>query len=173
MKSWVKIILCCFLVNLGYSVPGPEDTTSRFKAQYLYSFTKNIEWPSNSKQGNFVVGILGNSPIYAKLADIAATKKVVNQSIEIKTFDSPSSITSCHVLFIPNNYDNIKEVLPKVKNSYTLIVTEKPGFARQGAAINFVLRDNKILYEVNKSNAQKYDLKIGTQLLTTAAEVID
>lgn len=172
-QNTLKLILCFCLVAISSYMPAIEDTQTTFKAKYMYSFTKSIEWPAASKQGNFIVGVLGNSPIYGKMAEIAATKKVVNQTIEVKTFANAASITNCHLLFVPSNVDNMQDVLGKLKKSYTLIVTEKPGFVKQGSVINFIVKDNRLAYEVNKVNAEKYDLKVGAQLLTTAAAVIE
>lgn len=169
----IKLFLCFCLVAVSSYIPAVEDTQATFKAKYMYSFTKNIEWPAASKQGNFVVGVVGNSPIFAKMQEIALTKKVVNQTIEVKTFPNAASVSGCHLLFIPSSVDNVSEVVSKLKKSYTLIVTEKAGLVKQGSVINFIIKDNRLAYEVNKGNAEKYDLKVGAQLLTTAAAVIE
>jgi hypothetical protein len=57
------------------------------------------------------------------------------------------------------------EILNKLKGKNVLIVTEKPGFARQGSAINFVIVQNKQKFELNKNNAEKYNLKVSTTLV--------
>ena len=59
---------------------------------------------------------------------------------------------------------NIKEITAKVKGYSTLIVAEKAGCAKLGAAINFVIQENKQRFELNKANAEKYNLKIGSSL---------
>ena len=40
---------------------------------FMYKFTQYIEWPSTS--GDFVIGVVGSSPIIAELEAIAATKR--------------------------------------------------------------------------------------------------
>ena len=37
----------------------------------------------------------------------------------------------------------------------TLIITEKPGLAKQGSGINFVIENNKQKFEMNKTNIEK------------------
>jgi hypothetical protein len=63
---------------------------------------------------------------------------------------------------------SLKDVLPKIKGQSTLLVTEKSGMTKFGAAINFVVQDNKLKFELNKSNAQKYNLAVGSSLLPFA-----
>jgi hypothetical protein len=61
--------------------------------------------------------------------------------------------------------------MSKIRGKSTLIITEKPGLARQGAAINFVVQENKTKFELNKGNAEKYDLKVSSNLLSLAIVV--
>ena len=96
---------------------------------------------------------------------MAATKKAGAQPFEIQSFPTIASISKCHLLFVAaDNASNIKEISNKLKAFSTLIVAEKPGCAKQGAAINFVIHDNKQKFELNKANAEKYNLKIGSSL---------
>jgi hypothetical protein len=45
----------------------------KLKAVFVYNFTRYLDWPQ--KSGNFVILVLGRSPIYAELADIALKKR--------------------------------------------------------------------------------------------------
>jgi hypothetical protein len=142
-----------------------DDTPSKIKATFIYNFTKYIEWPASYKQGNFIIGVIGNTTLIKDLNKMAVLKKAGNQPFEIKSFPSISSITKCHLLFVSSdNSVNLKEISQKIKNYSTLLVSEKPGCAKQGAAINFVIQDNKQKFELNKNNAEKYNLKIGSSL---------
>jgi hypothetical protein len=58
-----------------------------------------------------------------------------------------------------------------VKSKSTLIVTDKAGMAKKGAAINFIYADNKQKFELNKSNIEKYDLKVSQSLVKLSIEV--
>ncbi len=142
------------------------------KTMFIYGFTKNIEWPLNYKEGNFVIGVIGNSNLSSELNNLASTRRAGNQAIEIKKFQSASSIEKCHMLIVsPDHTSDFQEILNKVKNGSTLLITEKAGLARQGSAINFIVQDNKQAFELNKGNAEKYDLKVSTSLSTLAVNV--
>ncbi len=58
--------------------------------------------------------------------------------------------------------------MEKARVKGTLIVTEKSGLAAQGAAINFIIVDNKLKFEANTKSINKADLKVSSQLLKLA-----
>lgn len=148
-----------------------EEATAKIKAIYIYNFTKYIEWPESYKEGNFVIGFLGsNSALLSKLSEIA-TKKVGSQSIEIRNITKVDDTKFNIIYILTDNSTQLSEVLSKVKGKSTLIVTDKPGLAKQGAGINFVIVENKQKIELNKVNIEKYKLKVASTLVDMALPV--
>jgi YfiR/HmsC-like len=165
MNKLSKITFIFLIGFLSLSIQAADDTPSKIKATFIYNFTKYIEWPSSYKQGNFIIGIVGNTPLLKDLSSMAATKRAGSQPFEIQSFPNVSSISKCHLLFVASdNAANMKEISMKMKPYSTLIVSERPGCAKLGAAINFVIQDNKQKFELNKANAEKYNLKVGSSL---------
>jgi hypothetical protein len=175
MKSILRsvfILLFFFPLGIVNSAAPPPDTNAKVKSVFVYNFTKYIEWPKNYKEGSFVIGVLGNSPVVPELSQMASSKKVGTQPLEIKVFLSVSAITKCHILYVSEDMaGSLKDVINKVKGSSTLIVTEKAGMARQGSAINFIVQENKQKFELNKANAEKYSLSVSSNLTTFAIVV--
>ena len=144
---------------------GNYDTNAKIKAVYIYNFTKYIEWPKEYREQEFVIGVLGDSPLVGELKGMSSTKKVFGQNIIVKQFGSSADISKCHILYVPNNYNGaLSGVISKVKGYSTLLVTDKPGLALQGSAINFVIQQNRQKFELNESNAVKYNLKVSNSL---------
>lgn len=150
-----------------------DDTNAKIKAMFLYNFTKYIEWPSAYKEGNFVIGVLGNNAnLMAELNKMAAQKTAGTQKFEIRSLSSVDGASKCHIVYIqPDKGGELPEVIGKLKGKSALIITEKPGLARQGAAINFVVQENKTKFELNKGNAEKYNLKVSSNLASLAIVV--
>lgn len=137
----------------------------KLQTMFIYNFTKHVEWPEAYRSGDFVIGVLGSSPITKELKELARNRKVGSQNIVIREYRDASQIGTCHILFLPEkNSGDIGNVLTQVKNNSTLIITNKPGMASAGAAINFVLDGNKQKFELKKSNATKYGLKVSSDL---------
>jgi hypothetical protein len=145
------------------------DTNSKMKAIFIMNFTKLIEWPQPYREGNFVVGVIGESPLFNELSEMAKTKKVANQSLQIKKFSSPSEISNCHILYLSKDESGeISEVIKKIKTNSTLIITEETGLVDRGAGINFIIKDNRQKFELNKKNVEKYKLKVSSNLESLA-----
>lgn len=150
-----------------------EEANAKIKAIYIYNFTKYIEWPQDYKTGNFIVGVLGsNSSLLGELNKMASAKTVGTQKFEIKNIASAAEATNCHIVYILNDKSTqLADVVGKVKGKSALIVTDKEGLASKGAAINFVIVENKQKIELNKSNIERYKLKVAEQLVSMAVPV--
>lgn len=164
-KCFLFFLLLAFSLSL-------DAQNEKFKALFMYNFTKYIEWPSSTRNGDFVIGILGSSPLTAELKTIAGKQKVGSQSIVVKVFETVDEIQNCQILFIPAAKSTmIGSVLTKTSGLNTLIVSEKEGMASQGAGINYVSDGSKLKYEICKSNIQKHGLTVSSSLLSLGIEV--
>lgn len=166
---FVLLVFFCSYIPIPYRLAQNIDTNAKYKAMFIYNFTKYFEWPQNYKDGNFIIGVLGNTPLLSELNKMASIKKVGNQPFEIKIFESSGAISNCHILIVaPDVTTPLSEIVAKIKKYSTLLITEKQGFAKQGAAINFVVQNNKPAFELNKANAEKQNLKVSANLLSLA-----
>lgn len=139
------------------------------KAAFIYRFTGYIEWDGQMANDDFIIGIVGNSPIESKLAELASTKKVNNKKIIIRKYNKPAEIGLCHILFIPQKTSgHLKDIISKVAGKGTLIISEKAGYAAQGTGINFILADSKLKFEANPKALAAAGLKASSQLLKLA-----
>ena len=100
-----------------------------------------------------------------ELNKLAQSKKAGIQAFNIKPWASPEQIQKCHIVFIaPGESSHINTVIKKIDGFSTLVVAEGPGMTSKGAAINFVIQENRQKFELNKSNAEKYNLKVSSSL---------
>lgn len=149
------------------------DPVAKGKAIFIYNFTRYFEWPDAMKSGNFVIQIVGsNSGINSELSKMSSSKQVGNQKIELKITNTIDASIKPHIIYIlSESSDQLKEAFSKYKGKGALIVTEKTGLAKAGAAINFVAIDNKQKFEYSKSNASKAGLKTSDELKNLAIVV--
>ena len=148
------------------------DTNSKMKAIFIMNFTKLVEWPQSYRQGNFVVGVVGESPLYTELVKMSKTKKVANQSLEVKKYANSSEIGKCHIVYVSKaQSESLSSILKKVKSNSTLIISEKQGLVDKGAGINFIVKNNRQKFELNKKNVEKYKLKVSSNLEALAFTV--
>jgi hypothetical protein len=155
-------IICALMLISTFQLKAQ---VTEAQAMFIYNFSRLIEWPAGSKTGDFTIGVLGNSDLLNSLTDFVAGKKVGSQNISVKKFNDVNEITACHILFISfGKSGKIDEVQQKVRGNYSLIIGEKKGLVDQGAAINFVIDDTKLHFQLNMSNAEKYQLKVSKSL---------
>ncbi|MBL7888401.1 MAG: YfiR family protein [Bacteroidia bacterium] len=176
MKKMILILILpvALLVTRAMIAPDQgEEANAKIKAIYIYNFTKYIEWPQEYKSGNFVVGVLGtNTALLGELNKMAAAKTVGSQKFDIKNISSPADAAACHIVYILSDKSSqLADVVTKVKGKSALIVTDKEGLAAKGAAINFIIVENKQKIELNKGNIEKYKLKVAAQLVEMAVAV--
>jgi hypothetical protein len=138
-------------------------------ANIIYRFTKYIDWPEDKKNGDFIIGVLGDTPLYDELKEFTANKTVAGQHILIKKFAPSATAFNCHILFISDEEsDHIKKVVAYTAGTPTLLVTETEGVTRKGSCINFVQVDDHLKLEISKTNIEKRNLDIATELLNLA-----
>lgn len=162
MKIGTKVLLMLILITSTFVVKGQNE---KFKALFLYNFTKYIEWPADKQGGDFVIGVLGNSPIIKELDIIASKKKIGLQPIKVKVFNSINDIGSCHVLFIPSGKSSsLAQVNKKIAEKGILVITDKPGLGKKGSGINYVLNGGHQDFEINKNTIEQQNLKVNSSL---------
>lgn len=175
MKIDFKIVIVIFfLVCTGFSsIQTGNNTNAHIKATFIYNFTRYIEWPLELKKGNFVIGVIGNTPLFIELGEMEKKTTRGNQYFSINKYSSINSLGNCHIIFVAKDQSgNIAEITERFKGKPTLIITESPGMIEKGADINFVITDNKHGFEVNKGNIAAHGLSMASSLATFAIKVI-
>ncbi|MBN4072198.1 YfiR family protein [Flavobacteriales bacterium AH-315-E23] len=174
MKALYKIpVILLFLISSGFTpVQTNDNTNAKIKATFIYNFTRYIEWPAEAKKGNFEIGVLGNTPLYAELIEMQRKTTRGAQPFLIKKYLSVSSIGKCHMIFISKaNSGEMDAIVKKFKGKSTLIISEKPGLIEKGD-INFVVTNNKQGFEINRGNIAGHSLSIASSLQAFATKVI-
>ncbi len=155
------LVMCVLLLCFNTRVHAQE-TNYKAYSVYVYNFIKYIEWPEESKKGDFVIAIIGNSKVTPELKSLAATKKANGQTIVIKQFATIAEVDHCQILYISSGKSSmLKEAVEKTKNMSALLIAEREGLAKKGAGINFVqMEDETLKFEVNKKVIEAHNLKI-------------
>jgi hypothetical protein len=161
------LILSAFIWIFGAVKSYAQEES--FIAMSIYNFTRYVDWPSNNATNDFIIDIIGHKSVYEKLKDVASGKKVGSQNITVRFLETPNNITQSHILFIGFwQSKDLPKILEKVGNASTLMIGEKDGMIDAGVAINFIIRNNTIKFEIKKANILKYGLTINETLLGLA-----
>jgi len=166
MKKFLLLtaISLCSIVNFAQNA-----TITKYKSAFMINFIRYVGWPVEAKEGDFIIGVLKNKAIAQHLKSQTTGKKFGFQNIIIKEFSNVDEVTNCQIIYVSNIVNFAKkysEIVTKLNNKNTLIITDQNGTTRDGAMINFVVVDNKLKFEVSSANAEKFGLKLSSSLVS-------
>jgi hypothetical protein len=156
-----------FMSMLVQSVPA--QVNYKMHSLFIYKFTQYIEWPAFASSGDFVIGVIGSSPLTSELEALATTKKVGDRNIVVKKLTPASDASSCHIVFVSEGQSShLTNIAAKLASNPTLILSETEGGSKKGAGINFIIVEDKMKFELNKSVLEKRGLKVSADLVKLA-----
>jgi YfiR/HmsC-like len=102
-----------------------------------------------------------------------SSKTVNGRKFEVDYLVDMQLARTCHILFIASSERvRIKQILECMRGTVALTVSDIEGFAEQGGMIDFLLDNDRVLFEVNRNAAEQAGLKISSKLLSVAKVVI-
>jgi hypothetical protein len=137
----------------------------RSAAMYIYNFTRYFEWPEDTKQGDFIISIVGDNILYNELTGIVEGRRVGNQQIVVQNHRNLNDLGKCHILFLAESPSRrLSNIADQLSDFPTLFIASLDGATRNGAVINFVVRDQTMRFELHKSNASSKGLQVDSRL---------
>ena len=160
------------VLALFFSLPVNAQE-AKFKATFTLNFIRYIGFPEETTKGDFVIGVVRSKEIADHLREQSAGKKFGFQDVVIKEFKSVEEVTPCQVVFVSSyaNYSKNAAAIAQKAGKNSLIVTEAEGATNNGAVINFVVREEKLKFEIHKANAGKAGLQISSKLEGMASAI--
>jgi len=168
-----KLLLVMLIARGFISTCKAQDVDYKAYTLFVYNFMKYVEWPEAQSKGDFVVGIYGDSPIQKELQALAGSKKLKGRNIVIKVLTKPEDAASCQLLYVCSSKSAIVKILKEqMKDKPILIVGEREGLAKKGAALSFVTMDDDALkFDINKKEIEQHQLKISSSLIALGVVV--
>ena len=168
----------------------------KIKAAFVYNFIKFIDWPEEKKTDKdapITIGILGPNT-FVKAFDPLKNKQVKGRGLVIKQFEEREkleksrkkndsawketleALKKCKVVFIctcESKKPKVSvEIIKALKGSGILVVGEVPGFLENGGVVNFLVKNEKVRFEINLASAERNGLEIRSRLLKLATRVV-
>ncbi|GFO70484.1 hypothetical protein GMLC_40630 [Geomonas limicola] len=169
------MLLVGLLVGLTGPVRAAGSAEYQVKAAFLYNFLKFVEWPSDSttSSGSLTLGILGKDPFGEAIEEVRG-KTAKGRRIAVVHLRTPEEARDCDLLFISaSERGRLAQILKTVQNYRVLTVADQEGFCQAGGMINLVSVKNRVGFEVNMAAATRVRLRISSQLLKLARQVLE
>lgn len=170
---------CFFALSLGVpfvlaaqSQRG-HPTQYDIEAVYLFQFGKFVQWPTAPASNEpFDICIMGRDPFAETLDNTIAGETIGKSPLKDERIDATDDAKRCRILFISASEDaHLDEILGRLGKSPVLTVSDVPGFLARGGMIQFVVRENRVRFDINVGTTKRAGLAVSSQLLKVAAAV--
>jgi hypothetical protein len=143
------------------------------KAAFLYNFTRFVNWPDGIPPGAepFRLCIIADRETTTAVERTMAGESVNGRPAETRVPRSPEDTRNCQVLFVGRETEErAKPFLASVRDQPVLLVGDGEQFTARGGAIQFVLVDGKLRFDIHARNAARGGLTISSRLLSLARQ---
>ncbi len=168
---WLAAVLTTMLPSGGASADSIAE--DKAKAGFIFNFTKYTEWPAATLPAStLLVCSLSGQALSGKLGALQG-QQVQGRSIQVRTPTRPNEWRECQVLFITaDEVERADNVLRNTAQHPVLTISDAPDFVRAGGIIGLKLRGGRIRFDINHGAARQAGLKLSSQLLKLADEVV-
>lgn len=134
------------------------------EAAYLTKFPAFVDWPPGAPTA---LCVLASEPV-GRLIDQAESKLPSDTDpVVVRRLRTDSQAADCRVLFIGDPNQGLADRSPATA---VLVVTDQAAEGRKGV-INFVIRDDRVRFEIDDAEAARRGLVISSKLLSLAVAV--
>lgn len=148
-------------------------TEAAVKAAFLYKFAGYVEWPGTAfaaPDAPLVIATLAADEVAGELEAAVATRQVNGRRVIVRRLREGESPQGAHILFIGRREANQRAALRAAQQHAVLTVTETS--LEAGGAINFVLADDRVTFEVSLEAAERAGHRISSRMLAVARRVV-
>lgn len=176
-KAWTLLLAACLCVSTWCGARAqPHAAEYQVKAAFLYKFLSFVDWPAEvfeRPDSPLVIGVLGADPLADELVAVVAERTAHGRPVAARKLRPGESVAGLHMLFVGRpGSAQLPALLDSAKGQPMLTVTESDEAFAQGSAINFVIVDNKVRFDVAPHAAELGNLKISSRLLAVARKVL-
>lgn len=178
MKNPVTNFTLCFLLLLVSLQSLAQVERTRLIGAYIYNFARYTYWPESvAKSDSFNILIISDDKSLIKeFIDFSKVKKISDKPISISANTKvPSKLEDkVKIVFLDNEKsDYFNNLYNLVKKRPVLIVTENYSDKYKVMINLYDNKDNKLLFELNKSNIINHNLKLDPEVLLLGGTEID
>lgn len=170
IRSWLRPLqLLLVIVLTPFASPAAEPLEYAVKAAYLTKFGIYVKWPdATSPDSALNLCVAGVDPFGQVLDAAAANQQPGNRPIIVRRLKTATPESGCNILFIGGADLAAAQVIDSLRGSPVLTVSDTRD---SGAIVNFVIKDNRVRFEIDNAAAAQNKLVLSSKLLALALNV--
>jgi len=168
----LTIILLVILLISGTPIKASDADDNI--ASMITKLSAFISFPNGrASEGDgklFVISVVGDSPLLAKLKEFHKKQTKDGKSIKIRKVPPDLIPSNSHILLIlPNDAVQVKSMVDQVKGTSTITICSAPNLGGQGSVLNiFGDSSGKVVVEIDAAVAKAENLTIKPPFLKIA-----
>lgn len=147
------------------------------KANFLYKFVAFVTWPPDTMAPGSPAWLClaGEDPFGKSLDEAVRGQSIDTHPIAVVRLHEVTSDSACHILYVRGPIT--RDVLKTVAGRPILTITDQASTDQastgggEGGVINFILKDNRVRFEIDDRIAAANGLGISSKLLGLAVAV--
>lgn len=170
------LLICA--IGLLY-MPARAQNAERYsedavKAVFLYRFTGFIDWPRSTQSASeFRIAILDSDGVADALGRLLAGRSIKDKPAHVYKIKRAQDLGAADMVYVGSDRaEDVAAVATQVADRPTLIVSSENGGLERGSAVNFLLVDQHVRFEVSLAAASRAGLRISSDMLSVATRVL-
>jgi hypothetical protein len=142
----------------------PED---ELKAATVLSFLRYSEWPAApSGDPSLKVGVMGRPALLVTFRRVLEGKLVENRPVKVLELPAESASGCCQIVFLGDEKPgDLKPALALARSLHALTIGAAGQFLEIGGAIQLLVVDGRMSFEVNREALEQSGIAISSKLL--------
>lgn len=165
----------CLVAAVTGAARAQEPPEHDVKAEFLYNFTRFVEWPGEVPRAGepFRLCVVADTTMRRAIERMVTEELVNGRPLVVMRPRRLQDARQCQILFVGRSeQQRASRLLAAVRDLPVLTVGESARFAEQGGVIEFVTLENRVRFDVNLPGAQRSKLKVSSNLLRVARQVV-
>lgn len=170
-------VLAAFSLALlpGASAADADSVEYPVKAAYLTKFGIYVDWPAaafSAPGSPFSLCIAGDDPFGATLDAAVNGQRIGDRPIQVRRLKAVGRDSACHILYVgSSDAPRAAQLVDAVRGSPVLTVSDARTGAGGTGIINFVIKDNRVRFNIDEDAAAQNGLSVSSKLLGLALAV--
>ena len=172
-----RVATLCMLAMSSLVHPACADDSyseDSVKAAYLYRFAGYVDWPNEVRaDAPFVIDVLGSPGVARELRRLLSNHSINNRLAQVREISGARDLGQAQIMYVAAGHSQIlRTLMPAAGLPAMLLVSDEEGGLSTGSAVNFLTIDRNVRFEVSLTAADRWGLKISSELLGVAIRVL-
>jgi hypothetical protein len=169
------VALAACVAGTAIAADTASSSVDAVKADYLHRITAFVDWPIavfEAADSPLVLCIAGHDAVGQIAVETTSGQTYAMRPIVVRRVSQPTALARCHMLYVAGVPDDaIAAYFERVRDKPVLTVSDDSRNARTRGVVNFVVRDDRVRFEVNLALAARQRLALSSKLAAVAVRV--